>query len=62
MVDAILGSPAHIIATMRSKMEYVQEKDANGKTTIRKIGLAPVNVLASSTSSPWSGIWTWSII
>lgn len=42
MVDAILGSPAHIIATMRSKMEYVQEKDANGKTTIRKIGLAPV--------------------
>lgn len=42
MVDAILSSPAHIVATMRSKMDYVQEKDANGRTTIRKIGLAPV--------------------
>lgn len=42
MVDALLGSPVHIIATMRSKMEYVQEKDSTGRTVIRKIGLAPV--------------------
>ena len=41
-VDAMLQSPAHIIATMRAKMEYSQEKDGNGKTVIRKIGLAPV--------------------
>jgi hypothetical protein len=27
---------------MRSKMEYVQEKDANGRTVIRKVGMAPI--------------------
>jgi DNA polymerase III delta prime subunit len=42
LVDAILSSPLHIVVTMRAKTEYVTEKDANGRTTIRKIGLAPV--------------------
>ena len=42
MVDAILRCPLHVIATMRSKMSYVQETDAGGKTVIRKVGLAPV--------------------
>ena len=42
LVDTMLRSSAHVIATMRSKMEYVQEKDNDGKTQIRKIGLAPV--------------------
>lgn len=42
LVEAILQSPCHIIATMRSKQEYVQEKNEQGKTTIRKVGLAPV--------------------
>lgn len=43
LVDAILRSPCHIIATMRSKTEYVQEKDdRTGKQVIRKIGMAPV--------------------
>lgn len=42
LVDAMLQSKAHIIATMRSKMDYVQEKDSNGKTVIRKVGLAPI--------------------
>jgi len=42
LVEAILTSPCHIIATMRSKQEYVQEKDEKGKTTIRKVGMAPV--------------------
>ena len=41
-VDRMLQSKCHIIATMRAKMEYSQEKDGNGKTVIRKIGLAPV--------------------
>lgn len=36
-VDTMLQSPCHIIATMRAKMEYVQE---GGK--VRKVGLAPV--------------------
>lgn len=42
MIDAILAADLHIIATMRSKMEYVQERDSNGRTTVRKIGLQPV--------------------
>lgn len=42
LVEAILAYPGHVIATMRSKMEYVQEKDAKGKTTIRKVGMAPI--------------------
>lgn len=42
MIDTMLQSPAHIIVTMRSKMDYVQEKDAQGSTKIRKIGLAPI--------------------
>lgn len=43
MVNAIVSSPIHIIATMRSKTEYVMEKDERtGKLSPRKIGLAPV--------------------
>lgn len=43
LVEAILQSPAHVIATMRAKQDYVQEKDEKtGKTTVKKIGLAPV--------------------
>ena len=42
LVDALIASPCHIIATMRSKTEYVQNKAENGRTEIRKVGLAPV--------------------
>lgn len=42
LVDAILRSSAHVIVTLRSKQEYVQEKDRNNKTIVRKVGLAPV--------------------
>lgn len=42
MVDAILQSPCHVITTMRSRMEYVQETDDNGKTVIRRVGLSPI--------------------
>jgi hypothetical protein len=42
LVEQMLGSPAHIVATMRSKMEYVVEKDDRGKNTVRKVGLAPI--------------------
>lgn len=41
-IEAMLKSSCHIIATMRSKTEYVQERGDNGKTTIRKVGLAPI--------------------
>lgn len=43
LVDSLIGCKAHIICTMRSKMEYVQEKDENtGKTIVRKIGMQPI--------------------
>jgi hypothetical protein len=43
LVDAMLQSKCHIIATMRSKMEYVIEKDEKtGRNAVRKVGLAPV--------------------
>ena len=46
MIEAILACPCHVIATMRSKTEYVLEEETNkqGKTiqVPKKIGLAPV--------------------
>ena len=45
LVDAIVGAPLHIIATMRSKTEYVIEAvEKNGRTinVPRKVGTAPV--------------------
>jgi hypothetical protein len=41
LVDAILTSSAHIIVTMRSKMEYIQTTE-NGRSVIKKVGMAPV--------------------
>lgn len=41
VLDKILASRCHIIATMRTKSEYSVTKD-NGKTSIQKIGMAPV--------------------
>lgn len=42
-VEGIVAAPIHVIATMRSKQEYVQEKDdRTGRTTVRKVGMAPV--------------------
>ena len=41
-VEKMLQSKLHIIATMRSKQEYVQEKDQKtNKTTVKKLGLEP---------------------
>lgn len=42
LVDAMLRSPAHIIATMRAKQEYVLETNDKGKQQPKKVGLAPV--------------------
>ncbi len=42
LVDAILGTRCHVIASMRAKTEYVLEKDKDGKMVPRKVGLAPV--------------------
>ncbi|HET8636405.1 MAG TPA: ATP-binding protein [Acidobacteriaceae bacterium] len=42
LVEEMLGSPAHIVATMRTKTEYVIEEDSKGRKVPRKIGLSPV--------------------
>lgn len=42
MIDAILQSPCHVIATLRSKTEYVIETDERGRQVPKKIGLAPI--------------------
>ncbi len=43
MIDAIVQSNIHVIATVRAKTEHVQEKDERtGKTVVRKIGMAPI--------------------
>lgn len=42
LVDAMLQSRCHVIATMRSKSEWVIEEDSRGKKVPRKIGMAPV--------------------
>lgn len=40
-IKAIVTSEAHIIATLRSKSEYVIEQTASGKSAPRKVGMAP---------------------
>lgn len=42
LVDAMLHSSMHIIGTMRSKQEWLVEKDSDGKNSIKKYGLAPI--------------------
>lgn len=41
MLDKIIHAPFHVIVTMRSKMEWVLDVGPNGKSTPRKIGMAP---------------------
>jgi Ni2+-binding GTPase involved in maturation of urease and hydrogenase len=40
-IDAILNYPGHIIATMRSKTEWVIGEGKDGKTSPKMVGLAP---------------------
>ena len=42
LIDTMLSSKCHIIATMRSKTDYIQVENDKGKFEIRKVGLAPV--------------------
>ena len=42
MIDAILRSDLHIIVTMRTKTEYSLEKTDNGKSTVRRVGMQPI--------------------
>ena len=42
LIETMLASSCHIIATMRSKTDYAQVMNDRGRTEIRKVGLAPV--------------------
>ena len=42
LVEAMLQSSCHVIATMRTKTEYVIEKSDKGKDIPRKVGMAPI--------------------
>ena len=43
LIEAIVSANIHIIATVRSKQDYVQRKDEKtGRTVIEKVGMAPV--------------------
>ena len=42
LIETMLASSCHIIATMRSKTDYAQLQNDKGRTEIRKVGLAPV--------------------
>lgn len=42
LVEAMLQSKSHIIATMRAKTEYILEEDDKGRKVPKKIGLAPI--------------------
>lgn len=40
LIAAMLEAPLHVVATVRSKQEYVQEKQGD-RTIVRKVGMAP---------------------
>ena len=42
LVDAMLQTSMHVIATMRSKTEYILVEDEKGKKVPKKVGMAPV--------------------
>src|SRR5215469_14171270 len=43
LVDKIISAPLHVLVSMRSKTEWVLERDdRTGRTAPRKVGLAPV--------------------
>ena len=42
LVNSMLQSKCHIIATMRSKVEYAMQDGDNGKKKVVKLGMAPI--------------------
>jgi len=43
LIDKIIGAPLHVLASMRTKTEWILDHDERtGKTVPRKVGLAPV--------------------
>lgn len=41
LIQAILATPFHFIGTLRAKTEYEKVEGSNGKTQVKKVGMAP---------------------
>lgn len=41
LIDAILGAPLHVIATLRSKSKFVEQTDDRGKKSYQRQGMEP---------------------
>lgn len=41
-IDAMNNTKCHMIATMRTKVAYIQQKDKDGNTVIKKVGTEPI--------------------
>jgi hypothetical protein len=42
LIDKIISAPLHVLVSMRSKTEWILDRNDRGKTLPRKVGLAPV--------------------
>ena len=42
LIESIVGADIHVIATMRSKQDYILVEGKNGKTAPQKVGMAPI--------------------
>lgn len=42
LIDGLLMADIHLIATMRSKQEYILQENQNGRQVPKKVGMAPV--------------------
>lgn len=42
LIEAMISCRCHVIATMRSKVEFIVENDANGRAVPRRVGMAPI--------------------
>lgn len=42
MIETIIRTDIHIIATMRSKQEYALQEDNRGRKSVQKLGMAPI--------------------
>jgi len=62
MVEAILASPCHVIATMRSKTEYVLQENDRGKMEPRRVGMAPIQRAGMEYEFTLYGSLDWSHI
>ncbi len=41
-IEALHQAPMHLFVTFRSKMDYIQTENGNGRKEIKKVGMAPI--------------------